>query len=64
MTNVKQNQEVVFSLKSWIADHLIGQRPSQFVVVIDIIFMLASSRLGGYKIKGITKTLGDAPPSS
>jgi hypothetical protein len=43
LTTVKQNQEVVFSLKLGITYHLIGQRPSQFVVVKNIVRMLASS---------------------
>jgi hypothetical protein len=43
LTTVKQNQEVVSSLKLGITNHLIGERPSQFVVVKDIVCMLASS---------------------
>ncbi len=47
---VRQNHEVMCSLKFGIIDHLTSQKPSKVVVAKDIVYMLASSQSRGCNV--------------
>jgi hypothetical protein len=54
---MRQNHEVLSSMKAGITEHLIEQQKSQIVVDKDIVYMLAFNSIVSSK-RGIAKVLG------